>query len=54
MLSVAAEGSSSGAANYFTKDNYNTVGENVEARLWAERGYEALVLKCSKFPLKAH
>ena len=44
MLSMAAIGSSAGAANYYAGDNYYTDGQLTEASLWAGQGAEMLGL----------
>ena len=44
MLSVASVRSSSGAANYFAKDDYYTVEGSSEISLWAGEGAETLGL----------
>ncbi|MAM37744.1 MobF family relaxase (plasmid) [Sphingobium naphthae] len=44
MLSVASVRSSSGAANYFAKDDYYTVEGSSEISLWAGEGADALGL----------
>ncbi|ANI80069.1 hypothetical protein EP837_03685 (plasmid) [Sphingobium sp. EP60837] len=44
MLSVAAVRSSSGAANYFAKDNYYTVEGSAEASIWDGEGARELGL----------
>ena len=37
MHSISSVRSAGGAANYFAKDNYYTVGENAEAGVWGHR-----------------
>ena len=45
MHSIASVRSSSGAADYFAKDNYYTADENAEAGVWGGEGARALGLE---------